>query len=63
MDAIIQLRALRIDDAEIFTSHANDPEIANNLTNGFPHPCTLEHAKNFFALATSQQPQQIFAIT
>jgi RimJ/RimL family protein N-acetyltransferase len=61
--AQIQLRALRIEDASVFASHANDPEIANNLTNGFPHPYTLEHAKNFIALATSHQPQQIFAIT
>lgn len=63
MDAIIQLRTLRIDDAEAFAAHANDPEIANNLTNGFPHPYTIDHAKKFIELAASHEPQQIFAIT
>lgn len=42
-----QLRHWRMEDAEILAKTADNPKIAANLRNVFPHPYTLEDARWF----------------
>lgn len=56
------LRPFRPSDAESLVKYANNPRIARNMTNGFPHPYTLENAKAFIKMATSVEPAHILAI-
>lgn len=58
----IQLRDFRSEDAPLLADYANNPKIANNLTDQFPHPYTTQHAEGFIAKVSSQNPTQIFAI-
>jgi len=57
-----RLRPFRDDDAVALSRHANNPNIARFMTNGFPHPYTVEHARNFIEYANRDQPVHIFAI-
>lgn len=41
---------------------ANNPKIADNLTNGFPHPYTEEAAKRFIGMATAEPLTRIFCM-
>lgn len=59
----IALRPYRTDDAEELAKKANNPKIARYLTDGFPHPYTLEHARSFISKSKSNHPVQVFAIT
>lgn len=43
------LRPWRLDDAEGFSRHANNPKIIANLTNSFPNPFTAEAARAFIS--------------
>lgn len=43
----ITVRPLRPSDAEALSSAANNPKIAQNLTDRFPHPYTLEDASSW----------------
>lgn len=56
------LRPWQLSDAESLVKHANNPKIAQFLTDGFPHPYTIEHAHSFIQMASQLQPTQIFAI-
>ncbi len=56
------LRPFTINDLESFVKYANNPKIANNLTDKFPHPYTIEHGKMFIEKATKNNPTNIFAI-
>ena len=47
MNCVISLRTLREDDAEVLASYANNPRIAVNLRDGFPHPYMIGHAIEF----------------
>lgn len=58
-----ELRPFRTDDAESLSFHANNKNISDNLTNGFPFPYTLEHAHKFIEMAMNHSPTQIMAIT
>lgn len=58
----IFLRDLEVDDAEILAQNANNPLIACNLTNAFPHPYGLEDAQRFISMARSFDPSRIFTI-
>lgn len=42
--------------------HANDPAIAANMTDGFPHPYTSAAAEKFIEMAMSHSPVRLFAI-
>ncbi|RAJ06545.1 RimJ/RimL family protein N-acetyltransferase [Chitinophaga skermanii] len=42
--------------------NANNPQIAKNMTNQFPHPFTGEVADKFIAHYGSMEPARIFAI-
>ena len=46
---LFKLRPWQIEDAEDLAKYANNPNIAKFLTNGFPHPYTIENAKSFIA--------------
>lgn len=56
------LRPFTINDLDSFVKYANNPKIANNLTDKFPHPYTIEHGKIFIEMATKNNPANIFAI-
>lgn len=58
----IQLRPWQISDCESLVENANDIEVARYLTNKFPHPYTLAHAREFIQFANSAMPVHIFAI-
>jgi len=57
-----KLRAWQESDAKSLAHFANNQKIANNLTNKFPHPYSLENAKAFIQMAMSYKPTQIFTI-
>jgi len=57
-----KLRPLTMNDLESFVLHANDFDIAKNMTNRFPFPYTQEHGKTFIEIATVDNPVHIFAI-
>lgn len=57
-----QLRAWRETDLESLVQYANNPNIAENLTNAFPHPYTNENGEAFIKYASSANPLHIFAI-
>lgn len=59
----VLLRALTLADAPLLQQYANNPEIARRLTDAFPHPYTLEQAKNFIAKVNENQPRLVSAIT
>lgn len=56
------LRPWKQTDLPDLVRFANNPAIARNLTNAFPHPYTEEHAKKFIEMAGSADPVRIFAI-
>ena len=58
----LQLRQLHPDDAPTLAQYANNPKVASRLTNGFPHPYTLENAQDFIKKNQPHQPRQISAI-
>ncbi|MCB0734167.1 MAG: GNAT family N-acetyltransferase [Flavobacteriales bacterium] len=43
----IQLDIWAVEDAPLLAEYANNPKIAQNLTDAFPHPYTLEHAEMY----------------
>ena len=49
-------------DIESLMEYANNPKIAANLSNQFPHPYTHESGENFIKFAMQQSPPTIFAI-
>lgn len=57
-----KLRPFLESDAESMSRHANNPHIARFMTNGFPHPYTIDHARSFIEFANRDQPVHIFAI-
>lgn len=59
----VELRPWQTADAERLSELANNYQIARYLTNRFPHPYTIEHAKEFIATFMKDDPIQRFAIT
>lgn len=57
-----KLRPWDMSDLDSLVIHANNPKIAKNMTDGFPHPYTLENGKAFIEIATREKPVHIFAI-
>lgn len=57
-----KLRPWSFDDLESLVHHANNKKIADNLTDGFPHPYTHEKGKAFIEFASKGNPIHIFAI-
>lgn len=58
----IKLRPWTISDLPSLLKYANNPNIAANLTNGFPHPYTKADGLKFIAFANQDAPVHIFAI-
>lgn len=58
----MKLRPWTIEDAENLSNYANNPRVAQFLTNAFPHPYTIENAKSFIEMVSNQSPTAIFAI-
>ncbi|MGL5888924.1 MAG: GNAT family N-acetyltransferase [Bacteroidia bacterium] len=57
------LRPWRHTDLEQLVFHANNPRIADNLTNSFPHPYTSERGESFINTAIGNgEPHRILAI-
>jgi RimJ/RimL family protein N-acetyltransferase len=56
------LRPWTLADLESLVQHANNPQIAKFMTDGFPHPYTRENGEAFIAFATKDEPIHIFAI-
>jgi len=57
-----KLRPWRADDAEALARNADDPEVARNMRDAFPHPFTLERAHAWLAKVTPVSPVRFFAI-
>lgn len=58
----VKLRPWAMADQNSLVLHANNPAIAANMTDGFPHPYTAEAAEKFIEMATSHNPIRLFAI-
>lgn len=56
------LRKWKPEDASTLMKYANNPKIAANLTDQFPHPYKRENAEAFIAMAMKNEPLNIFAI-
>ena len=57
------LRSLKESDAETLSSLGNNKNIWANLTDSFPHPYTLEDAKNWIKINKEKEKIENFAIT
>ena len=57
-----ELRPWRKTDLDNLVKYANNPKIANNLTNRFPHPYHRENGQEFIEFANAHTPQHIMAI-
>ncbi len=56
------LRAWRPNDLENLVKYANNPKIAQNLTDAFPYPYTEEKGIQFIEMAVNHDIQRIFCI-
>ncbi len=57
-----RLRPWRTEDAPSLTKHANNPKIAINLRDGFPHPYTLDDAVQWIESMLKQEQTIVSAI-
>jgi len=62
MSISFNLRPWSLTDLDSLVQHANNPNVAKFMTDGFPHPYTAENGKAFIAFATKDIPAHIFAI-
>ena len=60
---MVTLRPWRHTDIATLVTLADNLNIASNLTDGFPKPFTCEAAERFIAMALSENPRKILAIT
>lgn len=59
----ITLRPWSKNDLDILIEYANNPHIAQNLRDGFPHPYTRQDGKTFISSVCTENPTKVFAIT
>lgn len=57
------LRPFLPTDIDDLVKHANNPLVAQNMSDQFPHPYTMEKGAAFIEFATSNNPPHILAIT
>ena len=57
------VRSFREADAAGLARHANNRKVWLQLRDQFPHPYTIDDARNFISLARSGDPETMFAIT
>lgn len=58
----IKLRTWQQDDLDNLVKNANNPKIAERLTDAFPSPYTIEKGKEFLDRVMRQDPCEILAI-
>lgn len=58
----LQIRSWRKSDLDALLRHANNPNIAANLRDQFPHPYTRRDAIDYLAFVRDQRPERAFAI-
>jgi RimJ/RimL family protein N-acetyltransferase len=58
----IVLRTIQFKDRERLVFLANNPKVANNLRDDFPHPYTIEDAEHFIKHAQAADPALRFCI-
>ncbi|HZK48347.1 MAG TPA: GNAT family protein [Thermoleophilia bacterium] len=56
------VRDVRVEDAPSIAAYADNPRVAANLRDVFPHPYRLEDAQGFLAHVMQQLPPTVFAI-
>jgi ribosomal-protein-alanine N-acetyltransferase len=56
------VRDWRRSDRESLARYANNPAVADNLRDRFPHPYTLDDAEGFLSFALRMSPRTYFAI-
>ncbi len=56
------VRSFRNSDAKTIARHANNRNIWMNLRDMFPHPYSVQDAREFITLAQCQRPESHFAI-
>ncbi len=56
------LRPWTENDLSNLVKYANNPKIAKNLTDKFPHPYTVEFGKQFITMANENSPPTVLAI-
>lgn len=59
---MVKIRAWQISDLHSLVTHANNERVAQNMTNLFPHPYTIESGEAFLNRVIPQQPTALFAI-
>lgn len=57
-----KLRPWKLDDIDSLVKFGNNPNIAKNMTDGFPSPYTKEHAHSFISRVSNLSPNSFFAI-
>ncbi len=58
----VKVRSWHKDDLKALVLHANNPKIAANLRDQFPHPYTRHDGIDFLEYAQTQEPECSFAI-
>ena len=58
----LKVRSWRKDDLKALLRHADNPKIAANLRDQFPHPYTRRDGIDFLEYAQTQEPESSFAI-
>jgi RimJ/RimL family protein N-acetyltransferase len=58
----VTLRPWRSSDAPSLAKHANNPNVARQLRDRFPHPYTLADARQFIQMAAGARPPTMFAM-
>lgn len=58
----LTIRPWLLQDKANLIEFANNPRIAQNMTDGFPNPYTAEHAIGFLGMVMSMEPLRILAI-
>ncbi|RNA63621.1 N-acetyltransferase [Chryseobacterium nematophagum] len=62
MEDVIILRKLSVRDTEVLSTLANNRNIWNNMRDIFPHPYTIDDAKNFIAMVSKEDVPLTFGI-
>lgn len=62
MSLEFKLREWCMNDLPSMAKHANNPKIENNLSDGFPHPYTVEDGKKFLKMFMEDSSQLILCI-
>lgn len=62
LNAEVFLRPFKLTDIASIAAEANNIKIASNLNEGFPHPYSINDAKDFILRRHSENPELVLAI-